>query len=260
MTLKAGTQKKKGDAYFKQSLYRQAIKDYDRALKVKPDYPEALNARGYAYRMSGFYEKAIRDFNASIRIKPNLPALHNRGDTYRARGSYDKALEDYNAVLMRQPDNPYALRGRGTTLLYYQKKPYEALADFEAAVLAKWTDEVTLYSLLWLGIGRTKTQQSYEKDFRERSAALNLSSWPGPLVSLFLGETSTDDVIAAAAASEVPKQKERLCEAYFYIGQYCLSRNAKDEAGQMFQKSLRTDARHKNEYFFARKELESLKR
>ena len=42
------------------------------------------------------------------------------------------------------------------------------------------------------------------------------------MVRLYLGDTSKDTVLAAARDSGPQRQKEKQCEAYFYLGQLAL--------------------------------------
>jgi lipoprotein NlpI len=68
---------------------------------------------------------------------------------------------------------------------------------------------------------------------------LNLSQWPGPVVSLYLDQITLRP-IDAAKDPDPATQRERQCEAYFYIGEYLLIANQKAEAARMFQAAVAT--------------------
>jgi len=92
-------------------LYRHII-DFGNAISSTiTDYIEAhtyemLFNRGNEYFKEGNYDQAIEDYAAVLRIKPNLSgALYNRGLTYWNKGNYHRATEDFEAVLKIDPNN-----------------------------------------------------------------------------------------------------------------------------------------------------------
>src|SRR6266571_1602298 len=59
---------------------KEAIREYDRALKANPKLADAYFNRGNAYASLGEQEKAIRDFGEAILQQPkNADAHYNRG-------------------------------------------------------------------------------------------------------------------------------------------------------------------------------------
>ncbi len=121
--------------------YEQAIADFDQAILLQPEFPEAFNNRGIAYFDNGQYGRAIDDYNQALHSRPDYAsALHNRGNAYAAKGQYDLALADYNKAIDLQHDLqhdlqplPATLRNRGN--VYRAKGDYEkALADLNAAI------------------------------------------------------------------------------------------------------------------------------
>ena len=63
--------KNRGDTYCKGHEYELAIKDYEKAIRLKPDYAEAYKNRGDAYCKRHEYELAIEDYEEAIRLKPD---------------------------------------------------------------------------------------------------------------------------------------------------------------------------------------------
>jgi lipoprotein NlpI len=59
--------------------------------------------------------------------------------------------------------------------------------------------------------------------------------WPGPIVSYFLGETTQAALIASATNSDPKKNRERLCESNFFVGQLALHKGLKEEAKRAFR-------------------------
>lgn len=57
----------------------RAIGMLDEAIRLKPDFAQAYNARGFAWLLLRRYQEAIADFDAALRIDPNYAnAQHNR--------------------------------------------------------------------------------------------------------------------------------------------------------------------------------------
>ena len=66
--------------------------------------------RAYYFHNRGKYEEALADYNRSLKIKPDdLAALTNRGTTYAHLEEYEKALADFNRFLEIEPNNPAIL-------------------------------------------------------------------------------------------------------------------------------------------------------
>ena len=61
--------------------YEEAIKDYDKAIELDPDYSDAYNNRGLAKYYLDKYGEAIKDFNKVIELTPNYTnAYYDRGN------------------------------------------------------------------------------------------------------------------------------------------------------------------------------------
>ncbi|MCE1168553.1 MAG: tetratricopeptide repeat protein [Sphingobacteriia bacterium] len=75
------------------------------ALKVKPDYYDALNNLGSIYStITGQYEKSIPLFKRAIEVDPkNTAAYVNLAFAYRQTGKINEALETYSQVITIDP-------------------------------------------------------------------------------------------------------------------------------------------------------------
>ncbi len=70
----------RGDAYTNNYDDEHAIADYNQAIKLKPNYVQALVSRALAYANQQNFELAIMDYSHAIRIDPtNAKAFYGRG-------------------------------------------------------------------------------------------------------------------------------------------------------------------------------------
>ena len=71
----------KGIAKYDLGEHEAAIKDFNKAIELKPDSAILYNNRGEAFAKMGNREAAIKDFNKAIEIQPDFTeGLKNRDD------------------------------------------------------------------------------------------------------------------------------------------------------------------------------------
>ncbi len=94
-----------GIAFHQLVLLDLAKKNYERAMKLDPSYPEAINNLGTIYyaeksyrRSIGYYKRALRCSNPTASIYANL------GAAYFARHNYKQASEYYEQALKLDPE------------------------------------------------------------------------------------------------------------------------------------------------------------
>ena len=68
---------KRGDAYQLENRLNQAIADYHEALRIQPNFPDALNNLGLALATQGKYDEAVARYNEALRARPDFPDAHN---------------------------------------------------------------------------------------------------------------------------------------------------------------------------------------
>ncbi len=94
--------------------YSEAIQDFTKAIKLKPDYAEAFYSRGRTYDLQGEHDRAIQDFTKAIELKPDYAeAYHIRGLAYHSQGEHGRAIQDSTKAIELNPDyaNIYYVRG-----------------------------------------------------------------------------------------------------------------------------------------------------
>ncbi len=94
--------------------YKEAIADYDRALKLDPQFAGAYSNRGVAKAQLGDYKGALADFEQALQIDPQFAqAYSNRGNVRNELGDHDGAIADHNQALQIDPQNAKAYSNRG---------------------------------------------------------------------------------------------------------------------------------------------------
>jgi tetratricopeptide (TPR) repeat protein len=133
----------RGNALFDNGQYSLAIDDYGEALHLRPNYQAALQGRADAYAAKGQYDRAIEDYDTVIGLQASPSAYRNRGNAYKAKGDYQKALADLNSAIRSHA--PGALDDRGDTYLALGQNA-RALEDFNEAVRSQPDDPDALQS------------------------------------------------------------------------------------------------------------------
>jgi tetratricopeptide (TPR) repeat protein len=87
-------------AYSLKGQYDTAIRDYDSAIQLVPDFAVALNNRAWAYFKSGRPVDGLPDVEKSLGIQPNSPhAYDTRAHIRQWLGERDGAFRDYEAAM-----------------------------------------------------------------------------------------------------------------------------------------------------------------
>ena len=154
--------------------YELSLKYFERALALKPKYPEARNNLGTLYLVMGKWDKAIVCFKEAVSdVLYNSPqfAYNNMGYAYFKKGDYDKAIESYKL----------ALRSSHSYTLCYSNlaRAYEAKGELEEAVAAY--KQCVFYfpkdSAAHLGLAKVLLSLGKKKEAKEE---LNLTIWADP--------------------------------------------------------------------------------
>ncbi len=91
-----------------------AQKDFEDALKWKPNYAEALYDCGTVCHQRKQFGKAVEYYTRAIEINPDFAyAFYNRGLAYQERREAAKALEDFRRAAQLKPDDADLLRAAG---------------------------------------------------------------------------------------------------------------------------------------------------
>jgi len=85
----------RGNAYSDKHDHDRAIRDYTRAIELKPNYADAYYNRGCDYHRLSDFGQAIRDYTKTIELKKNSTDVYNNlAVAYFNLREYDKAWAD----------------------------------------------------------------------------------------------------------------------------------------------------------------------
>jgi Flp pilus assembly protein TadD len=106
-----------GDRLVKQGRHAEALRHYDRAIRMvrRPSY--AWTSRGVAMKYLGRLDDALRCHENAIRLDPtNEVAWCNLGTVYFKKGELGKALECYDKAIHQRPKYAIAWNNKGVVL------------------------------------------------------------------------------------------------------------------------------------------------
>ena len=105
----------RADARIHAGAYKDAVADFDQALRLKPGDARILNARCFGRAEAGRdLDLALADCNGALELDPkSAPFLDSRALVYFRTGKIEPALADLNAALKTEPNMPSALLVRG---------------------------------------------------------------------------------------------------------------------------------------------------
>jgi tetratricopeptide (TPR) repeat protein len=128
-----------GNRLFDRGEVAAAIEAFERALRIDPGFPEALNSLGVAWYERKEYDRAITYLQQAVLAKPDfVEALNNLGACYLFRRRFNDASIAFEKVVALLPDFAEAYNNLGLV--------YEQLGD-----TAKATAAYRRFTELWKG-------------------------------------------------------------------------------------------------------------
>jgi tetratricopeptide (TPR) repeat protein len=113
---------------------REAVRRYEDALKVRPEYAEAHNNMGVALVALGQPREAIEQYSSALRIWPTYAAAHNNmGTALASIGSVQDSIREYREALKHRPNYAEAHKNLGTALVSIGQVE-EALQHYQKAL------------------------------------------------------------------------------------------------------------------------------
>ena len=223
----AGAFTSAGVTHLQQGQYDRAIRDFDRALAIRPGMVVAWRNRGLAHRNKGDFERAIADYDQAILLAPGDARLFtDRGLAYLAMSDDSHAIQDFDRAVALKPDLAPALEHRGRAH-FLAGNLAQAAADLQRGLSF---DSTNASVVLWLHLARARLKQDDASDFAAHAASADTTQWPMPVVRYFLGTLSADQLRALAAAAPLDAASEERCDVPFFLAEDALLRRKEAQA------------------------------
>jgi len=230
----------RGNAYLAAGQPEKALDDYERALRLKRNLPEAIALKGEALLMLGRYADAIQAFDVAFGARPrDADILNGRGIARMALGQVNEANADWQQQFQLLQGNSRA----------------------QACVALRMADYATALPLLVSAIqkdpGDPYWQLYYLTALRRlgRPAAptgnFAMATWPGPLLALHDNRSTEAELLAQADT------QGRRAEAMFQLGVVAFDGNSK-VAADHWKQVVEHASPSLIEYCAARNELSRL--
>ena len=277
----------RGAAYANRGDYDRAIPEYSQAIQLDPKYALAYSNRAIAYKAKGDADHAIADFTQAIALNPSIVSYSNRADLYEAKGDYDHAIADYTkateinpkvADLWHNRALDYRYKGDLASAMadyaqeiqvdpklwraYFSRATVSVMIGALAPALADLNKAVELapknaYIPLWIEIA-TKRGNSAGM-LADAAKRVDMANWPAPVINFYLGQLTSDALLAAANSGDAAQRTRQTCAANFYIGELALQQGKTSDAVRSFQAATDNSCRSDFlEYVSARAELKAL--
>jgi tetratricopeptide (TPR) repeat protein len=238
----------RGVSYAAKEDNDRAIADYSEAIRLDPTlYPPLIN-RGLIYFDNNDYGRAIADFSEAIRLNPKQAlGFFNRGYVYAIQADTDRAIADLNEAI--RLDSNYAKSFLWRGYVNSNLGNHDAAASDFGRVLVMSDDA---YAALWQFLANWRSGKQSAMALEVFTSKLKSTEWPWPVVQLFLGRKTPEQVLATAG-----EPNER-CEAQFYIGAWHALRGERVAAGAPLRAAVDTCPKWFAEYHGAQAELKRL--
>ena len=104
----------------------EAIQSYQKAIVIQPKHADAYNNLGAVFKQLKEYKKSIYYYKEAIQIKPSSATYSNLGNVFKGLGEYDKAINYQEQAIQ--------INSRYADAYYNLATIFEELSEFEKAI------------------------------------------------------------------------------------------------------------------------------
>lgn len=224
----------------KKGHYHAAILLYTKAINGEMSDESrsiAFVSRALAYLHQKNYDYSISDYTDAMRLDPkNAVYIFGRGIAYYDKGDYEMAIKDYSLVLEFDPNDSAFFYNRGV-VYFFQEQFQNATDDFNTVVsLEDPSNDQEIH--IWRYLAYARAGQDDTETLNTAAMALKDHTWPSPVMELFLGKLSPDDLELAIKNSGAKFKKDHQCETHAFLGEFALLKNDFNIAYAEFHKAL----------------------
>ena len=226
----------RGTQWALMSNHDRAVADFNMALELDPKLVGAYYNRALALSEKGDHASAVSDYGMALKLSPReLRAYIGRAVEWTLLGEHERAVADYEQAIRLQPESFDAYFGRGRAR-FYAGDFMGAASDF----LRAHRIDASIHTALWTFLARKHADIAGERTLGQEAGTSGQGDWPAPLVGLYLGRIAPEAVLGAATHSDARIQRDRRCEALFYVASWHLLRGQRDSAAKFFGETRST--------------------
>jgi len=114
--------------------------------------------------------------------------------------------------------------------------------------------------VIWRYLAQSRADQpaAASSELVTNAALIDKAKWPAPIIDLLAGLTDAPGVLTAATNSDQQKQREQVCVAAFFVGEWHLLHGRRSEARASLERAERDCPKNFLESFSASAELRRL--
>jgi lipoprotein NlpI len=204
---------------FNKGQTKEALALADKAVALDLKKPRPYLIRGQLRDAAGQYREAVKDFTRAVELDPLLADAHDLlGSSLFKLGEFAKSLAAFDRFLTLKPEERAGHWRRGITC-YYAKRYDEGRKQFEAYEEKDTNDvenAVWRYLCMVPLVGVEKARAAMLKIGKDKRVPMM------EVYDLFRGKLKPADVLKAAEAGEPPAEQlnRRRFYAHLYLGLY----------------------------------------
>jgi lipoprotein NlpI len=190
-----------------------ALADYTAALALRPNEAQVLVDRSSVYFRSGKYEQAGPDIERLIGLRPAFAHAYGlRALLNVKRGEMEQSRQDFKTSVKLASKN---IRNQSFGIVNWLVGEVDAADDIFSDLARRGTNKT--YAWLWYALTQARLGKSVPQGVLPD---IDLATWPGPIISFFLGKAPQDSVFTAANQGDASARDGQVCEANFYVGEW----------------------------------------
>jgi len=140
----------KGNAYYSDNKFNEAVGAYTMALKINQNYYEAYLRRAYAYYRIEDFSNSLQDYNKAIELNPkSREAYTGRGVVYISlKDSDNDAIEDYKKAIELDPTEPIPYQNLAEAYILIQNFDASSRNAHKALEVSRATKDIIISKFL----------------------------------------------------------------------------------------------------------------
>lgn len=216
-----------------------AVKNFERALNIKPDYIEVCFNLGVTQRELGQLNAAVKSYEKALNLKPDYTEAHfNLGNAFKELGQLEDAVKSYEKALSLKPDHANAHNNLGNAFSDLGHLN-DAVKSYKKAVAVKpdFADAHNNLGIVFMELGQLNSAVKCYK--RALIIKPDYAEVQNNLGVTFKSLNQLDDAIKSHEAALALKPDSAV--AYINLGRIMLSIKRIDEALEFFERAIVLD-------------------